>query len=325
MIGFASSAISVFNNSELSISVGDNESSLIHMDVDRSFLSLPLPVKAAIFESFARQNLSESETDVTNGIRKFINIRYGFQTNNRTEFLYSDYSLGLFNKLLLSCIQESGTFFFPAGCNGNYIAAAKFMKADVVYIPTQADVGFKLTADVLTKALESVKNPWLYVSGPTINPTGLLYSNKEMEDILSVCARCGARVLIDTSFSGLEYNIANWDTWNLEPTLAKLYSSATSTFCVSMLGNLSSEMLTGGLTFAFLAMDQSLFAETTNGFAGLTKPHSTTRYAVKKLLARAEHGVGDLSEFVAEHKSILKNRSQRLTEVINMTHIWFLS
>lgn len=316
LIGFASSAVSVFNNSELSISEGENESSRIHMDVDQSFLPLPSPVKAAIFESFARQNLAESETDVTSGVRKFIKTRYGFPTSNSTEFLYSDYSLGLFNKLLLCCIQEGGTFCFPAGCNGNYIAAAKFMKAKITNIHSQAGVGFKLTADVLTKVLESVKKPWVYISGPTINPTGLLYSNKEMEDILSVCAKFGARVLIDASFSGLEYDIDNWDAWNLEPSLAKLYSSSNSTFCVSLLGGLSLEMLTGGLTLAFLAVDQSLFAETSNGFAGLTKPHSTTRYAMKRLLAQAEQETGNLSEFVAEQKRVLKLRSQRLRETL---------
>ncbi|KMT07867.1 hypothetical protein BVRB_6g145640 [Beta vulgaris subsp. vulgaris] len=316
LIGFASSAISVFSDSELSISEGDNDSSLIHMDVDQSFLPLPAPIKTAIFGSFARQNLSESETDVTSGVRQFIKTRYGFATNNSTEFLYSDYSLGLFNKMLLCCIQEGGTFCFPAACNGNYIAAAKFMKANIVNIPTKADVRFKLTDDVLTKVLESVEKPWLYICGPTINPTGLLYSNKEMENILSVCAKFGARVLIDASFSGLEYDTDNWDAWNLEPTLAKLYSSANPTFCVSLLGGLSLEMLTGGLTFAFLAVDHCLLTETTNGFAGLTRPHSTTRYAMKKLLAQAEQESGNLSEFVTEHKEILKNRSHRLKETL---------
>ncbi|KAJ0087032.1 hypothetical protein Patl1_07367 [Pistacia atlantica] len=52
------------NNIELSI----NETpkcSLILMDVDQSFLPIPSPIKAAIFESFARQNMSESELDVS--------------------------------------------------------------------------------------------------------------------------------------------------------------------------------------------------------------------------------------------------------------------
>ncbi|KAL9246094.1 hypothetical protein vseg_019673 [Gypsophila vaccaria] len=316
MIGFASSAISVFNEAELSISEADCHSSLIHMDIDQSFLPLPSPVKAAIFESFARQNLSESETDVTSSIKQFIKTKYGFPTNSGTEFLYSDYSLGLFNKLLLSCIQEGGSFCFPAGSNGNYIAAAKFMKVNVVNIATKADDGYKLTDDVLTGVLESVKKPWVYISGPTINPTGLVYNNKEMENLLSVCAKYGARVLIDTSFSGLEYDITNQDAWNLEPTLANLSSSAPSAFRVSLLGGLSLGMLTGGLAFGFLAADQSLFAQTPNGFAGLSPPHITTRYAMKKLLPQTEQEGSEIYEAIAQHKGILKSRSQHLREIL---------
>lgn len=316
VIGFAGSAASVFSTAELSVSEVNNQYSLIHMDADQSCLSLPPPVKAAIFESFARQNLSESEIDVTSSISQLIKTKYGFPTNNMMEFLYSEYSLGLFNKLVLCCIQEGGTFCFPAGCNGNYIAAAKFMKANIVNIPTQADVGFKLTVDVLIRALESVKKPWVYISGPTINPTGLLYSNKEMEKILSVCAKFGARVLIDTSFSGLEYDVDHWDAWNLEPILAKLYASANSTFRVSLLGGLSVEMLTGGLAFGFLIVDKSLLVETANGFTGLSKPHSTTKYAMKKLLAHSEQEASNMSEYVTEHKGILKFRSQCLRETL---------
>ncbi|KAL2939484.1 Methionine S-methyltransferase [Bienertia sinuspersici] len=190
------------------------------------------------------------------------------------------------------------------------------MKADIVNIPTEADAGFKLTADVLIKVLASVKKPWLYISGPTVSPTGLLYSNKEMEDILSVSATFGARVLIDTSFSGLEYNIDSRGAWNLEPTLTKLSSLVSSPSCVSLFGDLSLEMLSGGLSFAFLAIDQSLFSKTANVFAGLKRPHSTVRYAVKKLLAQAEEEAGQITEFVAEHKRILKHRSQRLRETL---------
>ncbi|KAK9217257.1 hypothetical protein WN943_005883 [Citrus x changshan-huyou] len=64
MIGFSRSAISVLNGAEPSITETPN-SDLILMDVDQSFLPAPSLVKAAIFESFAGQNMSESEIDVT--------------------------------------------------------------------------------------------------------------------------------------------------------------------------------------------------------------------------------------------------------------------
>ena len=47
-------------------------------------------------------------------------------------------------------------------------------------IPTVYEVGLKKTEKTLVTILEAVKKPWVYISGPPVNPTGLLYSNKEM-------------------------------------------------------------------------------------------------------------------------------------------------
>ncbi|GAB4847432.1 mitochondrial metal transporter [Ancistrocladus abbreviatus] len=316
MIEFAKSAVSVFGNAELSKSKVDNNTSLIHMDVDQSFLPIPSAVKAAIFESFARQNLSDTETDVTGSIRQFIKTKYGFSVRTGVEFVYADCTLALFNKLVLCCIQEGGTFCFPAGTNGNYVSAARFMGGNIVNIATQSDIGFKLTDGLLAKVLESVNKPWVYISGPTIDPTGLLYSNEEMEKLLSVCAKFGARVLIDTSSSGLEYDTQGWNAWDLDTTLAKLYPSAHLSFSVSLLGGLSLEMLTGGLTFGFLALSQCLSHDMCNGFQGLSKPHSTVKSAMKKLLVLSEQKAGNLLESLQEHKRILESRAQHLRKTL---------
>ncbi|XP_057977849.1 methionine S-methyltransferase [Malania oleifera] len=314
MIGFATSAISVLNKAELSISDAKN-SSLIHMDVDQCFLPIPSPVKAAIFESFARQNVTESETDVTAIFKQFVKSNYGFPTNGSTKFIYADRSLALFNKLVLCCIQEGGTLCFPAGSPGNYVSAAKFLKANVVNIPTRSEVGFKLTQKILTGVFETVNKPWLYICGPTINPTGLLYSSEEIENILSICAKFGAKVVIDTSFSGLELDFNGWGGWDLEGSLAKLNSSGKSSFCVSLLGGLSLKMLTGGLAFGFLALDP-LLADAFYSFPGLSKPHSTVKYGIKKLLGLMEQKAGGLLDEIAEQKKILGSRVKRLKEVM---------
>ncbi|XP_052206046.1 LOW QUALITY PROTEIN: methionine S-methyltransferase [Diospyros lotus] len=315
MIGFASSAISVLDHAELSITETDN-SSLVHMDVDQSFLPIPSAVKAAIFESFARQNIAEAEIDVTTSIRQCIKRNYGFPTVSETEFIYADCPLPLFNKLVLCCIQEGGTLCFPAGSNGNYVSAARFLKANSVIIPTESDVGFKLTEKVLTKTFETVNKPWLYISGPTINPTGLIYSNKEMENILNICAKFGARVILDTSFSGFEYDPRGQDDWHLEQSLAKLNSSAEPSFCVSLLGRVDFKILTGGLTFGFLVLNQPSLVETLHSFSGLSKPHGTLKYTVKKLLDLREQNAGGLLYAISEQGKLLESRSKRLKEVL---------
>lgn len=314
MIGFASSALSVLDNDELSITETEN-SSVIHMDVDKSFLPLPSSVKASIFESFARQNMAESETDITTSTRQFIKNNYGFPTSTGTEVIYADCSLALFNKLVLCCIQEGGTLCFPAGSNGNYVSSAKFLKASILNIPTHSEFGFKLSEKILTGVFESVNNPWLYISGPTINPTGLVYSNGEMENILSVCAKFGAKVVIDTSFSGLEYDLEGCGGWDLEGSLGRLYSSSKPSFCVSLLGGLSLKLLTGGLTCGFLVLNEPLLLDAFYSFPGLSKPHSTVKYTLKKLLSLQEQNAGGLLEAVAEQKRILCNRAKRLKQV----------
>jgi len=315
MIGFCSSTISVLDHAELSVTAAD-DSSLVHMDVDQSFLPIPSPVKAAIFESFSRQNVAESEIDVTNCIRQFIKSNYGFPTTNDTEFIYADFALPLFNKLVLCCIQEGGTLCFPAGSNGNYVSAARFLKANVATIPTQSEAGFKLTEKILIDVFDDVKKPWIYICGPTINPTGLIYTNEEIENLLSICAKFGARVIIDTSFSGLEFDSNDLISWDLEHSLAKVNSASQPTFCVSLLGGLSLKMLTGGLTFGFLVLNQPFLVDTFHSFSGLSKPHSTLKYTVKKLLDLREQKAGELMEAIAEQKKLLGSRSKRLKETL---------
>lgn len=313
MNGFSNPTISMLENAELALNESD-ESPLIHMDVDQSFLPITTPVKASIFESFARQNITESETDVTYGLRQFISSSYGFPSTTNTELIYADCPVALFSKLVLCCIQEGGTLCFPTGSNGNYVSAAKFLNAKIAIIPTNQDVGYKLTEKTLAATLETINKPWVYISGPTINPTGLLYSNEEINKLLSVSAKFGARVILDTSFSGGEFNSKGLEGWNLGATLEKL-SPANSAFCVSLLGGLFSKMLTGGIHFGFLLINQASLLETFHSFAGLSKPHSTIKYTVKKLLDLREQKREDLSSAIAEQTEILGSRYKQLKQV----------
>ncbi|CAA3030523.1 Methionine S-methyltransferase [Olea europaea subsp. europaea] len=313
-IGSSSLASSVLYSAELSINETD-ESSLIHMDVDQSFLPITTPVKAAIFESFARQNIAESEIDVTSGIKQLVHCSYGFPSNGNTEFIYADCPVALFNKLVLCCIQEGGTFCFPAGSNGNYVSAAKFLKAKIINIQTNPEAGFKLTEKTLAGSLENVHKPWIYISGPTVNPTGLVYSNEEIKTLLAVCAKFGARVVLDTSFSGVEFDSKDYNGLDLGATMEKL-SSNNPDFCVFLLGGLFFKMLTGGIKFGFLLLNQPSLVDAFHSFGGLSKPHSTIKYTLKKLLDLQEAKSGDLLNAIAEKKELLGSRYKHLKETL---------
>ncbi|CAD5195895.1 unnamed protein product [Musa acuminata subsp. malaccensis] len=316
LIGFASSAVSAVNNAELSIT-DHKDNLLIHMDVDQSFLPIPSAVKASIFESFARQNMVESETDVRFGIQQLVRNSYGFPCDGSSEFIFANSQLALFNKLIRCCIQEKGTFLFPSGTNGNYVSVAKFMNANILTVPTQSEIGFKLVPDTLASLLGTLTNPWLYLSGPTVNPTGLLYDNKEISEILAVCAEYGARVVIDTCFSGLEFRRDGWEGWNLKNCLSSLTCTTTnSSFAVSLLGGLSFELLTGGLEFGFLILNEPTLIDAFSTLPSLGRPHSTVKYAIKKLLGLRGQRFQQFSRVMDEQKDILRSRSDCLMKTL---------
>lgn len=311
--GFSSSTISILEHAELAVDESD-ESPLVHMDVDQSFLPVTKPVKASIFESFARQNIADSETDVTSGIRQMISSSYGLPSATNSEFIYADSTVALFSKLVLCCIEEGGTLCFPVGSNGNYVSAAKFLNAKIASISTDPQVGYKLTEKTLEGGLGNIKKPWVYISGPTINPTGLIYSNEEITNLLQICAKNGATVILDTSFSGMEFNSKGFKSWNLGATLEKI-SSASPAFCLAFLGGLFSTVLTGGIRFGYLHINQPSMVETFHSFAGLSNPHRTAKYTVKKLLDLREQKTGDLLNAISEQANILASRYKQLKQV----------
>ncbi|CAA7400408.1 unnamed protein product [Spirodela intermedia] len=307
VIGFARAAAAAFGVAELFMS---SPPAAINMDVDQSFLPIPSTVKASIFEGFARQNMADSETDVLPSIHQHLLRTLGLPTGGGAAsselFFYGNSPLGLFSKLVLCCIQEGGTLCFPTGANGNYVSAANFLKSATATIHTRREDDFKLTAAALAAALPSISNPWVYLSAPTAAPTGALYGHQEIQSLLAACAAAGARVVLDTSFSGLEFAGEDDDHWEL--------GSCPALFAV--LGGFSYHLLTGGLDLGFLLVNDPAMAEALRSFQGLSRPHGTVRYALKKLLALKAQPSSHLHAALRHHKQILADRSRRLSETL---------
>ena len=321
MIGFSNSAMSTLKEAEFFVP-DSKESSIIHMDLDRSFLPVPSVVNTSIFESFVRQNITDSETDVHFGIKKLVKHYYGGFPGDRysdrldgfgMEIIYGSTCVALFNKLVLCCVQEQGTFFFPLGTNGHYVSAAKFMNANISTIPTNSDSGFKIEPMVLNKALTEEENwaCWVYISGPTINPSGFLYSDKEIRDLLSICAMHGARVVIDTSSSGLEFQTDHLAWRNLERFSYNVCLDPP--FTAFMLGELSLGLTATGLDFGFLIFNDLSVVE--HNLANLSQPDSTLKYTFRKLLDLKNKRDQHFSNLIMEQKETLKNRANHLAKV----------
>ncbi|KAM4126220.1 hypothetical protein ACB094_01G371900 [Castanea mollissima] len=278
----------------------------VYSDLEAAFI---ISEEEAIFKALSKT------VELLEGITAPINqYYYGCLFHELLSFQLADRRPSV--KVVLCCNQEGGTLCFPAGSNGNYVSAAKFLKANIANIPTKCEDGFKLTEKILSEVLDTVNKPWVYISGPTVNPTGLLYNNKEIGNVLSTCAKFGARVVIDTSFSGLEFDSESWGGWDLDGSLSKLSCSANPSFGVSLLGGLSLKMLTGALKFGFLVLNQTPLVDTFHNFLGFSKPHSTVKYAIKKLLGLGEQKSAYFLDGVDEQIRNLRSRSKRLKETL---------
>lgn len=47
--------------------------------------------------------------------------------------------------------------------------------------------------------------PWIVLPAPLLNPNGPFYSNAELAELYRKCQELGMRVIVDISFSGLEF------------------------------------------------------------------------------------------------------------------------
>jgi methionine S-methyltransferase len=292
----------------------DQEAPKICMDFDENLLQVPSAVKVSVFEGFARQNISEEEMDPKPEILGFLHTRYGLPLTQTKELFLSDTSTSLFTKLVLACVEENGTLIFPMGSSGTFVSVTMFLEANFRRLPTKASNSFKATAGELATFLEGVEKPWLYLAGPTVNPTGQIYTNAEINEILDVCKSHGARVILDTSYSGLEYG-GQSESWDLKQAVVQ---ESSSTYAIAILGGFSAGLMTGGLEFGFAAVADPIFTEVFKDAPTMSRPHGTLKYTIKKLLGMLDQKSEVLLTGVEQQKKTLKHRAQELCKVINM-------
>ncbi|XP_024361870.1 methionine S-methyltransferase isoform X2 [Physcomitrium patens] len=292
----------------------DQRPPTICMDFDENLLQVPAAVKVSVFEGFARQNISDDEIDPRPEILEYLESTFGVPHSYTKEIFLSDTSTSLFTKLVLACVEENGTLVFPMGSCGTLVSVAKFLEADFRILPTKVSDSFKATAGQIDSFLTGIKKPWMYIPGPTINPTGQLYTNSEISEILSICKKYGARVILNTSFSGLEYSENGSWKWDLKQIGTE---SENSTYAVAILGGLSTGLMTGGIEFGFSAVADAVFIEAFKDAPTLSRPHGTLKYSIKKLLGLlVSQKFDDLVAGLEVQKKILQHRAEQLCKLL---------
>jgi methionine S-methyltransferase len=274
------------------------------MNSIENLLETPTSVKMAIFESFARQNITDAEIDLIPEIYKFINTKLGIRADPSLQIILSDSSRSVFSKLVLQCRDVGGTLLFVAGSDEAYIYSAKLLGASVKLIQTEAADSFKLTEKLAAEAFTSAEKPFLYFTGPTIYPTGMVYSKTEIEALIACASKHGAHLFVDTSFSGLEFDLQQ-ETWNLRDVDCSN---------VTVIGNFSSQLLSGALELCF-ALVRNSFLDGSKDHLNFAKPHGTHRYAMKKLLKLYNEKDANYHRELTKQRNMLLERAESFCKV----------
>ena len=283
----------------------------IRLDYGENCLASPAALKSAIAEAFARQEITPEETAIHIPLSAFFAQRYQIKFLDQENFLYGAGVASIFTAIVEKCRQTQGTFIFPQGAYGIFRAALDFQGVQVKTIVSKESENFKINLEILEKTLQETNQPWLYLNAPLANPTGAYYDAKELEAIIELAEKYGARVVLDTIFSGLEFAAGQTEidlSWMQERR--QITSGG-----LMILGGISKEFAAAGLRFSYLYSPDVAIVKQIKELIRTPLPQSTM-YAMVRFYEKLTSGDEDLQLHLQSQRRSLQKRAQLLTTTL---------
>ncbi|HQP09813.1 MAG TPA: pyridoxal phosphate-dependent aminotransferase [Candidatus Omnitrophota bacterium] len=171
----------------------------------------PDPIKAAAIQAI--KNGFTKYTPSTGTIELREAIAQKFKKDNQLTYKPSQIVVScgakhsIFN-IILVLADEGEEVLIPAPYWVSYPEMVKLAGAASKFIPTSAKTHFKVTADQLAKNITK-KTKVLILNSPS-NPTGMLYSKKELEAIAELCVQKKVFVISDEIYEKLIYDASEY-------------------------------------------------------------------------------------------------------------------
>ena len=168
----------------------------------------PFPIPTIVAESL-KSHVHRKEYLEVNGLRS-LRAAIARHTNALVEEKYSEEQVfvGPGSKQLIFSIQRlfSGPLILPIPSWVSYAPQANLWDKRVIWVSPDHHHA-KVTASALKKSFqsESVRDGLLLLNYPN-NPTGLSYSNDELQHIAAICREHGVIVLSDEIYGLLDFN-----------------------------------------------------------------------------------------------------------------------
>ncbi len=109
--------------------------------------------------------------------------------------------------LILATICDPGDeVLIPAPYWVSYPEQVRLVKACPVIIPTDESTGFELQAETLEAQLKQLKKPTALILNSPNNPTGAVYHQEALQEIVRVCREYNVLVIADEVYEKLIYD-----------------------------------------------------------------------------------------------------------------------
>lgn len=273
----------------------------VRFDYGENELACPDDLKISILESFTKQNLAADECDPKVQLMTFVSNRFGIR--KASEIVYGNGVAPLFAGIAKMIRDENGTLVIPRGAYGYFHATAQFYGTAIKIIPTTKENNFIPQKADLENTLEECDRPWIFLNFPLVNPTGALWSDENMRSILSAKGIEKSRIIVDTVFSGLEFEGVKQST---------VLAERENDLNFIILGGISKEYSAGGIRFGFALFNfQCNLARQLN-----YTPHDTVKFAAKKIYAKYLDGDNRVTNALKIQVDTLKERAIRLSTLL---------
>lgn len=182
---------------------------IVKFTIGEPDFNTPEHIKKAAESSIANNHSHYAPSNGTAGLRKaaskFLADKYG-QIYNPDEILVTNGVTESIYDLLYATLNPGDVIVVPTPIFPLYIGDAQSLGAKVVQVDT-SDTNFKLTPERLQKVLDQYGNKvkMLVMNYPT-NPTGVMYSQDELDALADIVRNKPIFVLCDEIYSELNYD-----------------------------------------------------------------------------------------------------------------------
>lgn len=283
----------------------------VRLDFGENEMATPTELKSSLFESYLVRKTTSSESSVQQPIRKILARRFNIPKTLYSKVVCGNGVAPIFAALLNLCVRKKANLIIPSGSYGYFKAATEFKELGFIELTTEEKDQFKITPQQLENCLANNPGSWLFLNAPIINPTGVIYSQAELSELLKIAAAHKATVIMDCIFSGLEFTPGQ--RWDIAIDIERFTQTKDARLVI--IGGISKEFAAGGLRFGYswstskslqLALEEELPHQ----------PHFTLSYAVRKIIEQQLSGEHTLLQHLQSQSQTLAERARRLTQVL---------